>query len=298
MFFYVGCQSFVEHVSKTYDHMFFPIKENNQMKWFKVPEQFKCVDAHNHVWLDADSKMNKKGAEKLLEAGDRLGIQKFCVSCPVMDPVVTPEVFRNANNAVVDAMAMSDRFYGFCFVDAAFADEAVAEVKRCVLEHGMVGIKMYHQHFVDDDIQAPVFKAAAELGVPVLMHAGKCTDAETIARQPRLSNAAHFLNALKKFPDTIFMQGHIGGGGDWEWNLKVLEGIKSDNYYIDISGSIVDSYIVEKTIKAVGIDRVLFATDGSLEEGVAKAFAANLNDDDYLKLFSGNWNKILSRRRA
>ena len=268
------------------------------MKWFKVPEKFKCIDAHNHVWMTPDKKLDRDNALMLLEAGDRLGIQKFCVSCPVMDPAVPPETFRKANDAVLDAMAMSDRFVGFCFVDSAFGKEAVEEVRRCVCDNGMAGIKMYHQHFLDDDIQAPVFAIAAELGVPVLMHAGKCTDAATIAAQPRLSNASHFMNALRKFPDTIFMQAHIGGGGDWEWNLRILEGVQSDNFFIDISGSIVDSFIVEKTIKAVGIDRVLFATDGSLEEGVAKCFAANLCDEDYMKLFSGNWERILERRRA
>lgn len=268
------------------------------MLWFKIPEKYACVDAHHHVWQMKDGSLNVADAQSLLLAADRLGIRKLNVSVPVNTEVVTPEVFRSANDAVIAAMKLSDRFTGFCFVDAAFPDEAVAEIERCIVQNGMAGIKMYHQHFIDDDIQAPVLNKAAELGIPVLMHAGKCTDPESMAKQPRLSNASHFLNALKKFPDTIFIQGHIGGGGDWEWNLRVLEGIKSDNYYIDISGSVIDAGIVAKTINAVGISRVLFATDGSMEEGVGKCQAANLSDSEYAQLFSGNWNKIASRRRV
>ena len=159
-------------------------------------------------------------------------------------------------------------------------------------------IKMYHQQFLDDDVQAPVMELAAELGVPVLMHAGKCTDPATMAAQPYLSNASQFLSAVKKFPNTTFIQGHIGGGGDWEWNLRTLEEMDSDNYFIDISGSVIDAGIVRRTVNAVGIDHVLFATDCSMEEGVGKVQAADLTDDEYMKLFSGNMKRIFARRRA
>lgn len=268
------------------------------MKWSSVPEKYACVDAHNHVWFDRNGKLDIPGMQYLLNGTKRLGIQRVCISLPLITPQVPPKDFRAANDAVLQAMSFSDRFIGFCFVDAAFPDEAVTEIERCIVREGMAGIKMYHQHFIDDDIQAPVLRKAAELGIPVLMHAGKCTDPATMAAQPRLSNAANFLNALRKFPDTIFIQGHIGGGGDWQWNLRTLEGIASNNYYIDISGSVIDAGIVQQTAQAVGISRMLFATDGSLEEGVGKCDAAAFTDSEYAALFSGNWNTIASRRRG
>ncbi len=193
---------------------------------------------------------------------------------------------------------MSERFVGFCFVDPHFPDEAAAEIERCVVRHGMAGIKLYHQFFICDDAQKPIMDKAAELGVPVLMHAGKCTDPATIAAQPRLSHAGHFLEALKKFPATMLIQAHIGGGGDWEWNLRMLEGIDSDHYFIDISGSVIDAGIVRRTIETVGVDRVLFATDMSLEEGVGKLLAARPSHEELMKICSGNWNRIAGRRRV
>lgn len=264
----------------------------------RLPDEFCCVDVHNHVDADSDGKLDHAKAQALLDGASRLGIMKIGVSMPRNDETVNPDEFCRRNDMIIEAMEMSDRFIGFCFVDPHFPEEAVAEIERCIVKHGMAGIKLYHQFFICDDAQKPVMDKAAELGVPVLMHAGKCTDPKTIAAQPRLSNAGHFLEALKKFPDTILIQAHIGGGGDWEWNLRMLEGITSDNYYIDISGSVIDSGIVRRTIEAVGADRVLFSTDMLLEEGVGKLLAAKPTREEFVKICSGNWNRIVSRRRV
>ena len=269
------------------------------MKWYCIPERYDCIDAHNHVWCGPNNgSLNVEKAKELLYSAECLGIRRICVSAPITKPDVTVEAMKHFNDVVIEAMKLSNRFLGFCFVDAGLGQSAVDEVKRCVIDHGMTGIKMYHQHRIDDDIQAPVLELAAELGVPVLMHAGKCNDPETMAKQPNISNASHFLNAVKKFPKTTFIQGHIGGGGDWEWNLRVLEEMHSENYFIDISGSVIDAGIVRRTVNAVGIDHVLFATDESMEEGVGKSQAADLTDDEYLKLYSGNMKRILARRRV
>ena len=155
---------------------------------------------------------------------------------------------------------------------------------------------MYHQYFICDPIQRTVMERAAELGIPVLMHAGKVCDRESIADQPRLSAAEHFQRALEMFPDTMLIQGHIGGGGDWEWNLRVLEEIKSPNYYIDLSGSVIDRHIARRTVEAIGIDHVLFATDESFEEGVGKVLDGEFSDGELEKIFHRNLETIFERR--
>jgi hypothetical protein len=126
---------------------------------------------------------------------------------------------RRVNDVVFEAMAMSPRFLGFCFLNPGYARESLEEIQRCVVDGGMLGIKLYHQYFICDPAQRPVMDRAAELQVPVLMHAGKCTDSVTRASQPRLSNASHFAKAAQMFPETIFIQGHIGGGGGRYPNL-------------------------------------------------------------------------------
>lgn len=265
--------------------------------FYRLPEKYHTVDAHNHVWFK-NGELDETRMKDLLTAADLLGIEKICVSVPLVSPSAPVEMCRKANDVTLKAMQYSDRLLGFCFADAAFGDAMIEEIDRCIIEHGMIGIKLYHQHKLQDRVQAPLMKRAAELGVPVLMHAGLARNSDTVARGPLTSHAGDFLEALEVYPDTMFIQGHIGGGGDWQWNLRTLETVKSDNYWIDLSGSVIDAGILRDTVNAVGADRVLFATDGSFEEAVGKLQAAHLSEEDIMKITSGNFNKILQRRKA
>lgn len=265
---------------------------------YQFPAAFAAIDVHNHVRKsDEHGGLDKKRADNLLEGCARLGIEQICVSRPMSTENVTPAEFRSVNDTVWEAMQYSPRFLGFCFVDAHYPEEAQAEIRRCICELGMLGVKLYHQFFVDDDRQLPVMSLAAELGVPVLVHAGRCTDPATRAAQPRLSHAGHFRKALAKFPDTILIQGHIGGGGDWEWNLRLLENLESDNYYLDLSGSVIDAGMVRRCVDTIGCERLLFATDGSLEEGVGKLMAAKLSHHELQLICRGNFERIMARRK-
>ena len=261
--------------------------------YYKFPSEYHAIDAHNHIWS-----YNIERMDQLLAAADDLGIEKLCISVPIKDPVVAPEKFRNANDEIIKAMQYSERFLGFCFVDAAANDEAVAEIDRCIIQHKMRGIKLYHQRKAQDPIQAPVMKRAAELGVPVLLHAGRFLDPDAINREPFSSDAQDFLEALERYPETIFMQGHIGGGGDWHWNLRKLEKIENDNYYIDLSGSVIDHTIIRATVDAVGAGRVLFATDMWFEEAIGKLQAARLSKKEEMMIVSGNFEKLMQRRKG
>ncbi len=260
-------------------------------------KKYAVIDAHNHLSVNAAMDLNRADAENVLRAADRLGIDTLCVSIPLTAPCPSPDEFIRVNNAVAEGMRMNRRFLGFCFVNPGYQDEALREVERCIVKEKMAGIKLYHQYLICDPVMKPLMTLAAGLGVPVLMHAGKCTDAESLKSQPLLSNALHFLKAAEMFPETTLIQGHIGGGGDWEWNLRVLEK-RPPNVYIDTSGSVIDRGIVRRTIDALGIDHVLFATDGIFEEGVGKVIDAGLRESEYQKLFRDNFQRILAMRKV
>ncbi|MBU4200653.1 MAG: amidohydrolase family protein [Verrucomicrobia bacterium] len=260
-------------------------------------KQFRPVDFHNHV-SGKNGKLDRENAKSVNEAVAALGIDKACVSCPLNSDSPTPDEFHASNDVVFEAMTFSKRFLGFCFVNPGYARESLAEIERCVVRGGMIGVKLYHQYFICDPALQPVMEYAAELGIPVLMHAGKLTDSGA-KFQPRLSNAGHFLKATEMFPQTILVQGHIGGGGDWEWNLRTLEALsRSSKYYLDTSGSVIDAGMIQKTVAILGTERVLFATDMSFEEGVGKVLDAGLSEKQLQKIFSDNYYKILSERRV
>lgn len=263
----------------------------------------KRIDIHNHV---RDRRRGSGGlsgeldtahADALLARSQKLGIDCLCISTPLNTEAPTPDQVRAANDVVLEAMAHSERFLGFCFLNPGYARESLDEMDRCIVDGGMVGVKLYNQYVVCDPTQSQVMGRAAEMGVPVLMHAGKLMDAETRARQPRISDASHFVKAAAMYPETTLIQGHIGGGGDWEWNLRVLEEAPA-NVHIDTSGSVIDAGIVDCTVAVMGPERVLFATDGILEEGVGKVLEAELSDGDRDQVFAGTARRLLSQRRV
>ena len=261
-------------------------------------QKFRPVDFHNHV-RGKNGKLDRENAISVKEAAETIGIDKVCVSFPLLSDSPTPDEFRACNDVVFEAMKFSKCFLGFCFVNPGYARESLAEMERCIVRGEMIGVKLYHQYFICDPALHPVMEYAAKLGIPVMMHAGKATDPVTLKRQPRLSNAGHFLKAVKMFPQTILVQGHIGGGGDWEWNLRTLEAFaRSAKFYIDTSGTVIDAGMIQRTVATLGEDRVLFATDWSFEEGIGKILDAGLSEKQLQKIFSGNFNRILSERRA
>jgi hypothetical protein len=263
------------------------------------------IDAHFHVTdVDRDAgfsrstgKLDREEAERSLRQAGKLGIDVLCTSFPLTSESPTPQEAQLANNITLEAMAMSERFLGFCFLNPGYARESLGEIERCIVDGGMVGIKLYHQYRICDPALTPVMQRAAELQVPVLMHAGKGRDTETQTQQPRLSDASHFVRAAAMFPDTTLIEAHIGGGGDWEWCLRHLEN-RPPNLYLDISGTVIDAGIVDKTVAAIGLDHVLFATDMSMEEGVGKVLDADLTDEQRERIFAGNMKDILARRRV
>jgi hypothetical protein len=265
----------------------------------------KRIDAHFHV-SDADpgagfsrssGKLDREEAERSLRQAGKLGIEFLCTSFPLTSESPTPEEVRRANDVTLEAMAVSERFLGFCYLNPGYTRESLAEIERCIVDGDMVGIKLYHQYRICDPALTPVMERAAELRVPVLMHAGKGRDTETQTQQPRLSDASHFVRAAAIFPDTMLIHAHIGGGGDWEWALRHLEQ-RPPNLYVDSSGSVVDAGIVNKTVAAIGLEHVLFATDMSMEEGVGKVLDADLTEEQRERIFAGNMKDILARRRV
>lgn len=254
-------------------------------------EHFRAIDIHNHVHATAQGCLDRDRAKALLDGAAKLRIERICVSCPLTHNAPTPDEVRRANDIVFEAMAMDEHFLGFCFVNPGCAKEAVAEIQRCVAEGGMRGVKLYNQYLVCDAAQTSVMEYAAELNIPVLMHAGKLMNTADRLQQPRLSHAGHFVVSAAMFPRTVLIQAHIGGGGDWEWNLRQLE--CRPGTYIDISGSVVDAGMVRRTVDALGADHVLFATDESLEEGVGKVLDAGLSDDELAFVCRRNAERLL-----
>ena len=61
---------------------------------------------------------------------------------------------------------------------------------------------------------------------------------------------------------------HIGGGGDWLHSLHASADVP--NVYVDLSGSGVDGGMLEACIESVGVSRLLWGSDITMDTGWAK----------------------------
>ena len=228
----------------------------------------------------------------------RLGVDKVCCSHPLDTKPTDPKKIRAANDDIMAAMrAYPGVILGQCFIDPGHIRFAQDEITRCVVNGGMIGLKFYHQYRMDDTVFYPVIERCAELGVPMLMHAGHATDPEVIAEQPRGSGADHFIAPARLYPEAVFIVGHIGGGGDWEWQIKAMSQAPK-NVYMDTSGSVIDAGMIEKAVRDIGAERLLFATDMSTERGVGKILDADITQRQKEMIWSENFQRILDMRKV
>ncbi|MCD4699610.1 MAG: amidohydrolase family protein [Phycisphaerae bacterium] len=227
----------------------------------------------------------------------RLGIDKVCCSSPLATKPADPEQIRRVNDDIMAAMrAYPDVIMGQCFIDPGHVRFAQDEITRCVVDGGMIGLKVYHQYRMNDPVFHPVLARCAELGVPILMHAGRLTDPDDFATQPRLSGAEHFIEPARLFPEAVFIIGHIGGGGDWEWQIKAMSHAPK-NVYMDTGGSVIDAGMIEKAVRDLGAERLLFATDTVSERGVGKILDADITQRQKEMIWSENFQQILDMRK-
>ena len=252
------------------------------------------IDCHNHCCGAAG---RWPAAQDMVASLRKLGVDQACCSHPIAGPRAEPEDVRKANDDILACMRrFPDAILGQCFVNPGHARHAQDEITRCVVDGGMIGVKLYHQYRIDEPVQFPVIERCIDLGVSILMHAGHPSAPEALELQPRISSGEHFVEAARRYPEAMLICGHLGGGGDWEWQLKALR--EAPSVYVDTSGSVIDQGMVERAARDLGAGRLLFGTDMNHARGVGKLLDAGLTERQRQRIFGENFQKILARRRA
>lgn len=256
------------------------------------------IDCHAHCSHDGSYGLS---ADEMVESLDRYGVDKAVCSRPMSTPPAeaTPDEVRQRNDTILKSVKMHpDRIMGYCFLNPGFGQFAQDEITRCVVDGGLVGVKLYNQYPMSDPVQYPIIERCIELGVPILMHAGYPSEAYPPLRkkQPNITTGAHYADVGPRYPEAMFICGHIGGGGDWERQLKGLR--EAPNVFVDTSGSVCDAGLIEKSLRELGPNRLLFACDGSMERGLAKVGEARMKAGVRRNVMGKNFMGILARRKA
>jgi len=231
------------------------------------------IDVHAHFYHDRTPRADwaERNASRL-RAGERIGITVHVASIlgswghtsPTYFP--SPADLEYGNTALVDlARRHAGRVRGYATVNPNYTAHALGEIQRC-LSLGMIGIKLAASRRATDRLLDPICEAAREVRVPILHHIWQHRRRDWPGQEA--SDAAELAALAARHPQVNFILAHIGGGGDWEHSLAAVR--DASNVLVDLSGSGVDGGMLESCVDAVGVDRLLWGCDLTMDTGWAK----------------------------
>lgn len=231
------------------------------------------IDVHAHFYCPHSSRADwRELNERRLAAGERIGITAHVASIlgtwgrrsPTYFP--SPDDARHANDEMLELQGRHRGLvFGYCVVNPNYTDRALAEIERC-LTAGMIGVKLAASRRANDSLVDPIARLAGERGVPILHHVWQHRRRDRPGQEA--SDAVELAELARRHAETQFILAHLGGGGDWSHSLGAVA--STPNIWIDLSGSGVDPDMIEQALRAVGVGRLLWGADLTLDTGWAK----------------------------
>ena len=190
-------------------------------------------------------------AEELLISMDFNGIDKSVIM-PVQPMTYRLEPQNEAT--AVAQMRYPDHFIGFCRVDPRQGEDAVTELRRCVLQLGLKGLMLHPMeegYTINEDHAVRVVKEAGSLGVPTIIAAG----------YPWVAHALQIRSVAEQAEEATIIMSHGG-----QINISGLAQADAflamemcSNLYIGTNGVYRQDFL-EDCIDAFGPERVLFTS--------------------------------------
>jgi predicted TIM-barrel fold metal-dependent hydrolase len=246
------------------------------------------IDVHAHFLHDRTPRADwrERNASRL-RGGERVGITVHVASIlgswGLTSPTYFPSVadLRYANDFLLGLQHdLPGRVRGYVTVNPNYTAESLSEIRRC-LDAGMIGIKLAASRRADDPLLDPICRSAAERRVPVLQHIWQHRRRDYPGQEA--SDAHELAELARRHPAVSFLLAHIGGGGDWLHSLPIIRDLP--NVLVDLSGSGVDGGMLEACLAAVGVERLLWGCDLTIETGWAKLrYLRHLLSSDELEL--------------
>jgi len=254
-----------------------------------LPISCPVIDAHTHIgpyhmsgW---HQKYDRVDTGPVLEDLSRLGID-----CIVTAPHVMVQERMAQANVMADEMAKKypGKVYGYISIVPICGMNAVKkELETYRKNPAFVGLKFltgYHGDLLQPEYEYAM-DFADEMGCPVLCH-----------EYGNIPDRAEFVEALKSRHNMQLIIAHQGGG--FAADTRACAPIIRDhaNAYMEICGSLDNSFPVEAIVDMVGADKVIFGTDAinlDPKYELGKVAFARLPDDIKKKLFATNYLKVL-----
>lgn len=236
--------------------------------------------------LDSPPPATRGTVGQLVEKMDEWGIDKA-----VILPIATkPTQQTTINNWAKEIQ--SDRLICFGSVHPE-AEDAFEELER-IKAIGLYGVKLhpdYQGFMADEERLFPIYRKCAELGLPVILHAGlDAMSMDCIHCTPQMS--ARVLDAV---PEMTLILAHLGGHKCWDDVEKYLVGrnVYFDTAYTD---GIISNEQALRIIRNHGTDKILFGSDcpwhsGTMEKAMLERLP--LTDEEREAIAHKNAERLL-----
>ena len=225
--------------------------------------------------------------EQLLQAMDQHGVH----TALVMPQPTREDIRRYHDQIAAAAQQHAPRLIGMASIDPRWSDaDYLAEARRCVEELKFVALKLHplgHNIAPDHPDSDKVFRAAAQLGVPVIVHTGLGTP---------WSLPALCIPPARRYEQLSIILAHAG------WGLYSAEALVAadvcPNIYLEASWC--PAYMARKMVDSIGAERMLFGSDHitNLPVELAKYRAIGLTDEQLSMILSETAKRVFGLEAA
>jgi len=247
-------------------------------------------DLHCHL-SGVSGKTPEQRMTQLMVYADRMQIDRlvFFMGFPFSQRP-TPDDLRTQNDQVLQALTHHhDRAFGFAYVSPEHVQTSLDEIKRCVRDGPMVGIKLWvAKRCRESDVDA-IITAAADLQAAIYQH----TWIKTAGNYDGESTPDDLAAMAARFPDVPLICGHTGG--NWELGIRSIRAHK--NVSIGIGGSDPTSGMIEMAARELGPKRIIYGSDiggRSFASQLAKVQGAEIGEATKQRILGENLKRMLT----
>ena len=251
-------------------------------------DQLMLIDAHAHV---GDSLFGVgQSVEDLLASMEENGIVRS-----IIVPLKPPDYHLGPENDRIAAAvrAHPERLSGVARVDPWQGAAALAEVRRCLDDLGLIGLYVHpfeEQFAANDELVFPLLELLREHGLPLLLAGG----------YPGFSHPSQIGDLARQFPDVTIIATH---GGQLNISGLLLADAgrmlrANPNVIMETSGIYREDFI-EDTVGELGAGRVVFGSNAPyMDQGfeAARIRLAHLDEAAKAALGSANIQRLCHLR--
>lgn len=211
------------------------------------------IDMHTHLWMEHGSTdVTERNKRSILEACENYGVDRIYLSS--LDGFYPDEEeIRRLNDATFQFMREQPQLVrGYCYLNPRHPNK-LDELRRCVEDCGMSGVKLWVATFCDDPLVNPIVEQCIRYDIPILIHAFY----KSIEQLEFESLGQNVANLARRYPESKLIMAHMGA--DCYRELPPIRDCR--NVWTDFSGSIFHSEDLAYAKELLGADRLLFGTD-------------------------------------